>query len=144
MRENKNLWIGIAVVLLVLAGGLYYAMNRQSPEVIGDASQVEDTSSGSINENGTAMPYTDALANYYGARIELDDACQGKPNNLTFKTGGTLMLDNKSTSDRVIKVGTAIYNLKANSFKIIRLEGNGSQVIACDQNENAGKVIVNS
>ena len=63
--------------------------------------------------------YTQVVEQYVGRRIQFDERCQAIPNNMTFKVGTEIMLDNRSGDARIIKVGTTAYSLSGYGYKII-------------------------
>lgn len=145
-NKNKNLWIGGAVFLIIILGLVFWSVNKNDPSSSTDdlngQPSIEDTSTGSINLGASPSSYTDALAKYYGARLELDADCKANPNKFIFKNGGYLMIDNRAPNDRVVTVGTP-FNIKAYGFKIIKLEAPAVPAtwsVDCDQSLNVASI----
>lgn len=160
MQNNKsrNLWIG-AIGIVVLALIVVYLSTNKSvaPIAVDNTNPVvdtnvvpvnsnEDTSTGSVNTGSGAVTisYTNALAKYTNARIQLNTICQASPNNMTFKNGTNIMIDNRAPVDRVVKVGS-IFNIKAYSFKIIKLSSATLPVtwlVDCDKSQNVATILI--
>jgi hypothetical protein len=145
MQNKKNLLIAALVILVILAGALLWAMNKTAPALNNGASggeQTEDTTFGSVNEGKAPVAYAAALSQYQSARIAFDEACKATPARLTLTNGSPLMIDNTSQMDRVVVVGTPT-NVRANSFKIVKVAGNaaGAQLaVDCDQSKNVAAI----
>jgi len=117
--ENTNkkvLYYGIAAVV-VLALIIFLMMKKGGPALTGDVDQeidqttglsTEDTSTGSVNGGQKApyIAYDEALVKYKDTRIQINSGCQAFPNNVTYKNGTTIMIDNRSNVDHLVKVGT--------------------------------------
>ncbi|HBP27443.1 MAG: hypothetical protein UR25_C0005G0042 [Candidatus Nomurabacteria bacterium GW2011_GWE1_32_28] len=107
----------------------------------------EDTSEGSINVGASVstISYADALIKYADKRIQFDTACQTFPNTVTYKDNTGIMLDNRSSISRTIKVGTN-YTVKPWSFKIVVLPNIYLQsktiLVDCDKSQNVATILV--
>ena len=153
MENNKNrgIYIGAVIVFLLILG--YWAMNKDNapnPEENNVANEevkdsTEDTSTGSVNVGKPAtLSYQNAVNKYKDARIELDPTCQASPNQMTFKNGTEIMIDNRSSKDRTVKVGS-IYNIKAWGFKIVKLTSAtlpATWMVDCDQSQNVATILI--
>src|SRR3989344_1275473 len=153
--ENKNLWISIAVVIVVVAGLILWAKSTPADITVGDnttgdtalepADSVEDTSSGSVNSASKAatISYANALKKYADARIQLDQECRASLTNTTFKNGSEIMIDNRSSLDRTVRVGST-YNIKAWGFKIVKLSSSAlpaTWLVDCDKSQNVATIL---
>ena len=54
-----------------------------------------------------------------GGLIQFNDRCQPTPGQLTIKAGSQVMLDNRSTVAKTIKLDTVSYSLPAFTYRII-------------------------
>lgn len=147
---SKKTTIILIVILIVVAGLLFWSMKKGSVSNVdtntGQSSEsTEDTSAGSINAGASAtMSYADALSKYKSARLEFDKDCKANPKSLNLPNNSFLLIDNQSSSDRVVKVGT-LMNIRANSFKIVNVENATSGPtwnIDCDQSTNVATVLI--
>ena len=101
-----------------------------------------------LKKDSTPTPaykdYTDALVIYKGARIELDENCQANPSSVTYKNGTSIMIDNRASVDRVVKVGSS-FPIKAQSFEIVKLSSETLPIIwnvDCDQSKNVAQILI--
>jgi hypothetical protein len=153
MEKNKNLWIGILVVLVVLVLG-YFLMRspardmEQTKNAEESTVSIEDTTNGSVNAktstNAVSISYDKALLKYKDARIQFDRYCGAIPDKMTFKVGSEIMLDNRAGVSRIIKIGTP-YTIKPWGFKIVKLTGTKlptTYMIDCDGQQNVSTVTV--
>jgi len=91
-----------------------------------------------------AISYSQALKKYKDARIQLGIECQAFPNNVTYKNGTSIMIDNRSAFNRKIKIGS-FYTVKAYDFKIIKLSSSVLPImwlVDCDKLENNASILV--
>lgn len=160
-NTNKNLWIGLAVVLVVVVGLVFWSMNSSTPALAPGVNNnpaanntsldanlgTEDVSAGSVNTGSPAVSisYTNALVKYADKRIQFDTICQAHPNTVTYKDNTGIMLDNRSPVARTIKVGTN-YAVKAWGFKIIILPDvyfkAKTLLVDCDKSQNVATILV--
>lgn len=151
--NHKNLWLalGAALVVLVLlfwwiqkspGGGFSFGGNSAEEEVV----PTEDISEGSVNKTvpAAALSYQQALVKYKDARIQLDKTCQAIPNNVTYKNGASIMLDNRSGVARTVKLGST-FSIKAWGFKIVKLSAAtvpATWLMDCDKSQNVATVLI--
>lgn len=150
-NTNKNLWIGLVVLLVLVAGFVFWSKNSSAPAVVDNSTPTvvdptEDTTPGSVNTGVKAatISYQNALVKYKNARLQLDTTCQASPNKMTFKNGAYLMIDNRSPKDRVVKVGS-VFNLKGYGFKIVKLSSSNlpaTWLVDCDKSQNVATITI--
>lgn len=94
-----------------------------------------------------SMSYQKALETYKdNKRIQLsgDAVCQASPNNVMYKNGTTIMIDNRSSKTRTIKlIGT--YSIEGYGFKIVTLSSKTLPVtflMDCNQQQNVAKILL--
>ncbi len=100
-----------------------------------------------IANQPVSMSYQNALELYKdNKRIQLsgDAFCQVSPNNVMYKNGTSIMIDNRSSKTRTIKVGST-YTIEGYGFKIIKLSSAtlpATLLMDCDQQQNVAKVLL--
>lgn len=162
--KNKNLWLGgVALVFLsvfviwpMIASRPLPALDQGGEDDIALVPQVstddmknsaEDTSEGSVNKNAGAVSisYAEALVKYKDTRIQLNNLCQATPNNVTFKNGTDIMIDNRSPVARSVKVGSS-FSIKAYGFKIVKLSSPATLpttwLVDCDAAQNVATILI--
>jgi cytoskeletal protein RodZ len=146
-EKSKNMWIVVAVVVILAGLGLWM-MNKNSAPEMADNSQesVEDLSEGSINASSPAasISYQNALVKYKNARLQLDKTCQASPDKMTFKDGTDIMVDNRAPVARTVKVGS-VFPIKAYGFKIVRLSSAtlpATWLVDCDKSQNVATILI--
>lgn len=159
------MWIWIAVIVVILVAVLVIANKKgtdltnltgddntatsgENNGITEDQEGVEDTSAGSEHASSPAatLSYQQALVKYKDARLQLDKTCQGSPDKMTFKNGTSIMVDNRSPLDRVVKVGST-FNLKAYGFKIVKLSSDtlpATLLVDCDKSQNVATILLQS
>ncbi len=148
-NEHKNLWISLAVALVVLVLLFWWIQRSPGGGLSSENSEMqstEDTSEGSINKAApkAALSYQQALTKYKNARIQLDKTCQAIPNNVTYKSGSSVMIDNRSSMARTVKLGSS-FSIKAWGFKIVKLEPQtvpATWFMDCDKSQNVATVLI--
>lgn len=150
--ENKNLWIGLGVVLVLVAGFVYWSMNS-TPALAPDTSDngvvptpVEDTTTGSVNVGSPAasISYENALIKYKNARLQLDKTCQASPDKMTFKNGAVIMVDNRAPVSRTVKVGS-VFSIQAYGFKLVKLSSATlptTWYVDCGTSQNVSSILI--
>ena len=141
----------VVVVLLIIFFSSKTGLVEELDKTVADQPvldiPVEDVSTGSVNHIVKKVPsisYADALIQYKEARIQIDEDCQAFPNNVTYKNGTSIMIDNRAGVDRIVKVGSA-YSVKAYNFKIIKLERATlpeTLLVDCDTYKNVATILV--
>lgn len=154
-NNNRNLWISVGVVLAIFVGLVLWSMTGKSAVPSNNVNNntplepvdsTEDTSAGSVNTGSSqaSISYANALVKYKDARIQFDGVCQASPNNMTFKNGTSIMVDNRAPVDRAVKVGS-IFNIKAYGFKIIKLSSTtlpATLLVDCDKSQNVATILL--
>lgn len=92
-----------------------------------------------------SISYQDALIKYADRRIQLDDACQAHPSNVTYKDNTGIMIDNRSAKTRTVKIGTT-FTIKPYGFKIVVLPDtylkSKTILVDCDQFQNVATILI--
>ena len=154
-NKNTNLIWGITIVLIVvLTIIMVRAKNHKRNKEInnyGEMAQVnvEGTHDTTSDEKSTSKPapvmsYAEALAKYKDRRIQFDQSCQATPNNMTFKNGTTIMLDNRAGVARNININGPV-SIKAYGFKIITLSSNTlpkTILVDCGTGQNVATILI--
>jgi len=156
-NKNKNLWIGLGVVLVIVVGIIIWSMSNANPAVAPTVEEdtttpltepipQEDKSTSGVNNSPTAstLSYANALIKYKDARIQLDNNCQATPHNLTFKNGTNIMIDNRASVARIVKVGS-IFTIKGYGFKIVKLSSAtlpATWLVDCGKSQNVATILI--
>ncbi|MFN4181570.1 MAG: hypothetical protein ACK4FA_02660 [Candidatus Paceibacteria bacterium] len=159
--KNKNLWLGVAALLVVILlivviskkrGGDEVAnieLTPESAEVVAEAEPAPKT----VRRRTPAtketvapakMSYADALAKYKDARIQLDAECRAVPNNVTYKDGTEIMLDNRAGVSRTVTLGST-FTIGAYDFKIVKISSNVlpyTYLVDCGDKQNVATILV--
>jgi hypothetical protein len=153
-KDSKNLWIVSGTIILILIVLLVLKIRGSRNETADnnannpDALEVtEDVTTGSVNTKPPVAPmsYQAALAKYADRRIQLNDACQATPANMTFKNDTDIMIDNRSALGRTLKVGGAM-TVKGYGFKIVKVKTGDTLpvtwLIDCDTSQNVATILI--
>ena len=133
MNNSKaKYWVG-ALIVIIIIGGIYWAMKSQGGSDITNTNTADtittdpniqpspDAMTGNSASNTTPnatppvsggtgavkLAYAEALKKCATSRIQLDNNCQAVPKTATYKAGTTIMFDNRASVARKI-----MYNLK--------------------------------
>ena len=94
------------------------------------------------------MSYQKALETYKdNLRLQLSgaDFCQVSPNNVMYKNGTSIMIDNRSAKTRNIKIGSTAYSIEGYGFKIVRLSSGtlpATLLMDCGTQQNIAKILL--
>lgn len=100
-----------------------------------------------IANQPVSMSYQNALTLYKdNKRIQIsgDSFCQVSPNNVMYKNGTSVMIDNRSSKTRTIKIGTT-YTIEAYGFRIVKLSSGtlpATILMDCDKQQNVAKILL--
>lgn len=151
---GKDNPIFILVIVLILVGYAFWTTKKENSALgpVQNTSPIVDptknTNNGSNVYTGvapvTTLSYGDALVKYKDARIQLNQNCQATPTNVTYKNNSYLMIDNRASVSRTVKVGST-FPVKAYSFKIVKLSSTVLPVtwyVDCDKSQNVATILI--
>ena len=130
-KKNMQLWIWVIVGIVVVVVIAYFVFGNKptgnsvvmtTPTVspTPTLNSTQDISANDIGAGALPISYANALIKYANKRIQLNQNCQATPNNVTYKDNTGIMIDNRSSESRTIKVGTT-FTIKPWGFKIVVL-----------------------
>lgn len=149
MHQNHKVLIELVVVLALVVFGLW-SLNKNPTSLLNYGStpaiSTEDMSQGSVNVGApvSSISYQDALVKYKNARLQLDKDCQASSYSMTFKNGSSVMVDNRASVARMVKVGST-FSVKAYGFKIIKLYSEklpATWYVDCDKSQNVSTILL--
>ncbi len=148
-NKNKNLWIIVAVIIVLVLG--YYFLRSQSANAPSNETNTQSLStSGNPTSDSSTTPstqiikYVDAQKIYKGKIFQFNNTCGVSPRAMTFTNNTNIMLDNRSSHTRNIKVGS-IYTVKPYDFKIVNVYVSSTPktiLIDCDKQQNVATITV--
>lgn len=161
MMKNKVLWLIVAVVAVFVIwwlmnglGGPEYGVGQptQSPtpgSASGPRSQSQSGQTGVVPGGTPAVlnlqAYSDLVRQYEGRRIEFDERCQMRPDDVTFKNGTVVMFDNRSPQAKTLKIGKQSYNLPAYGYRFLTMASSNlplSLNVGCDSVPSVGRLLL--
>jgi hypothetical protein len=101
----------------------------------------------SLANQPVSLSYQKALEIYKdNTRIQLsgDAFCQANPNNVMYKNGTSIMIDNRSSQTRTIKIDTT-YSIPGYGFKIVKLYSATlpkTFLMDCNSQQNIVKILL--
>lgn len=156
MKKNqKTIW---AIIIVVVVALVIFFISRDKGSVnietpVTENTQTTETTNGvtgqTTSKNKTITPvsstsYENALAQYRDRRIQLGTDCQATPSNVTYKNGTSIMVDNRSTETRTVRVGSN-YTIAPWSFKIINLTSStipATWLVDCGAQQNVATILI--
>ncbi len=152
MKRNKKTAVWVIVILIILASAFLLVKNRPAinsttdeDTTIGEPESTEDTTAGSTNSSATpTIKYGDAVVKYAATRIQLDTVCQAHPNNVTYKNGTTIMVDNRSAKTAQVHLG-GTFSIKPYGFKIMKLTSAtlpATLLVDCGASQNVATILI--
>ena len=158
--KNKNLWLGIAAVLVVVL--LIVILSKrgdkveeipmdtvaEGTEVVTEEPAVKPAPSRTPATKETApapkISYAEALVKYKDFRLQFDTECRAVPNNVTYKNGTEIMIDNRSGANRKFVLGSA-FTVAPYDFKIVKVVSNVlpyTYLADCGDKQNVATILV--
>ena len=156
--KNKYLWI-VGVLVILLAVVVFMVMKNQSAKTNSTAYNTETTTSQTPTEDSAMtkdtpvtpaaksnnISYNDALKKYGTNRIQIQQSCQAVPNNVVYKNGTTIMLDNRASITHVIKIDSKTYTIKAYDYTTVKLSSSTlphTVLMDCDKSQNVATILI--
>ena len=134
LKENKNLMISIAIILVIIVLGLVFSKDKNtekdnSDNKSDDSSVVDENTESPkpyIGSNPKSAPvprlsYEDALIKYSSSRIQFGDTCIATPFMSTYKNNTKIMLDNRSGESKTFVVGSISHFVPAYDYTLVTL-----------------------
>jgi hypothetical protein len=151
-HKNKNMIVLVIVIILLVVGAIFiFAKKDDAPAPADTSSEIvapegtEDTTEGSQNVSAPAtLKYADALKLYSEKRIQLDKVCQAHPNNVTYKNGTSIMIDNRSPQSAKVHL-SSVFTIKPYGFKIVKLSATklpATILVDCGTSQNVATILV--
>lgn len=149
MGKDQKILVELIVVLVLVGFGFWSMKNNfvSNIDTNQPRSSAQDSNEGRINNVGAppaSISYADALVKYKDFRIQLDQSCQARPNNVTYKNNTFIMIDNRASVSRVVKVGST-FSLKGYGFKILKLSSAilpATWYVDCDKSQNVATILI--
>ncbi|MEI6400322.1 MAG: hypothetical protein WCO58_02255 [bacterium] len=152
MSNNKKILSTIAlIVIIILLAFFVWKQTKQTETSIDTNISIESTEDVDVATTTTSVKpvtisYQKALEIYKDKRIQLGatTVCTATPNNVTYKNGTSIMIDNRSTIARTIKIGST-YTVKPYGFKIIKLTSKTLPVkwyMDCNKQQNVATILL--
>jgi hypothetical protein len=156
-NKNTNLVWGIVVVAIIIILALLMVRaknNKENADVNNYTDMAPVTVEGEEDTTPVTTPvavstpaslsYQQALVKYKDRRIQFDQACQTTPNNMTFKSGTAIMLDNRASVARNININGPV-SIKAYGFKIVTLSSSTlpkTILVDCGSGQNVATILL--
>lgn len=160
---DKKVMVGVAVAIVVIAlisivGGKSEnrenenQMNQTATTTVATTSKTTTTTAKKVSTTYANQPvslsYKQALELYKdNKRIQISGTslCQVTPNNVMYKNGTSIMLDNRSAVTRSIKLAGVTYNIEGYGFRIAKLSSAtlpATFLMDCGTQQNVAKVLL--
>ncbi len=157
--KNKYVWLGIGAVVLVLAIWLITKNRNKEVEQNNSATNSQDSSQNSTqNDTNTSTAgenkipvktnspsYATALTKYGTNRIQIQQNCQAVPNNVTYKNGTTVMLDNRASIAHTLKIDSKVITIPAYDFTTFTFSYTNlphTILMDCDKSQNVATILI--
>jgi hypothetical protein len=146
--KNKRLWVLLGVVVVVLM--VFWIIQSRHH----NSTSSQNTSANSQTNTPTPQPtpppsnnaaYNQALVTYTSRRIQFQQSCQAVPNVVVYKTGTTIMLDNRASISHTIKMDGVSYLIGAYNFRLVTLSNSKlphMTLIDCDKSQNVATITI--
>ena len=148
------MWVvGAIVVAVIIIGGIWWMMAQNNTVVSPTTSNTTTTTTTPLVDNSIdsttpagKISYQNALKLYGDRRIQFDSTCQSIPNDVTFKVGTTIMLDNRSAKARIISLDNVNYSIRPYGYIIVTLNTSAALPhtvsVDCGKGENQGRILL--
>jgi len=138
------------VIVLVLVGFALWSL-KKDPAIISNTTNdnqivfpTDDKSPATTVPTTATISYAQALQKYKDARIQLNQDCQATPNNVTYKNNTNIMIDNRASVTRTVRVGSS-FSIPAYGFKIVKLSSTtlpATWGVDCAGSQNVATILI--
>jgi len=127
---KKTFWLIVVVIILIILGWMIFNKNESIPGSSENTISPTPTASVAVKKPATVKPktnaddsltYADALKAYGDKRVQFDGICQATPYQFTIRNGAKIMLDNRASNGKIIKMENQTYNLTGYGFKVVTI-----------------------
>jgi hypothetical protein len=153
-KNKKTIWITVGVIVVIIII-LIASRGNKKPEIVNElpintnnTEVIQATPAKpavkNVKNSASTISYEDALVQYRDYRIQLNKDCQAIPNNVTYKNGTSIMIDNRSSVERDVRVGSN-YTIPAWGFKIINLTSStlpATWLVDCGAQQNVATILI--
>ncbi len=152
---KKNLKVVLGIAIVAIAGVAVGTLSKKDvapvvpleeapkEEVVAAPTKVvtkkPSSSSPVVVDNRS---YTELINAYKGKTLQFGATCQVLKSTQVYKLGTDILLDNRTSSPVVIKIGGASYNLGAYGYKVVDLPNLGEFAIDCGSQQNVATITV--
>ncbi|MDO8669046.1 MAG: hypothetical protein Q7K65_02000 [Candidatus Buchananbacteria bacterium] len=153
MDNKKMVWVALGLV--VLAGLVWWLVSSnksQDPTPVTNTDSTVNTPAPTPTPPPVATAPKSNNANYnadlikYGTnRIQFQENCQSVPNNMVFKNGTAVMLDNRASIQHVVKIDSKSYTIGAYNYTTITLSNSKlphTILVDCDKSQNVATILL--
>lgn len=157
MQGQQKYWIlGVGAVLVVVA--IFVFSKGKGTTTVKPTTSPKSSVSAGVSPSKTpavstavkpvvtpVLDYGQAVQQYAGRRIQFDKTCQAIPNKITFKSGGSVMLDNRSGDARTVSLNGKPYVLAGYGFRIVALSSATlpfTYTLDCGGAQNVGTITI--
>ena len=149
--NNRYVWwvVGIIVIVLVIWGVFKLAGGNKTNQSTNNTNQQTANNPpppppppAVISNNPS---YNKAVVQYADKRIQFQQSCQTVPNNVVYKNGVTLMLDNRASITHTIKIDSKTYVIGAYDYTIVTLSNTKlphTILVDCDKSQNVATIML--
>ncbi|MBP9821979.1 MAG: hypothetical protein KBC81_00825 [Candidatus Pacebacteria bacterium] len=151
---NKTWTIILAIVVVAIAvwfvEGDKSGVSLNPGTTTSPTMMATKTPATSVNPRATTTPvatvmpsYSQLVAQYGANRIQFTNDCQAIPASMVFKSGGSLLLDNRMNKAITVTISGMAYPLGAYGYKVVTVSSPSAPKIvnvACDARVNASSI----
>ena len=147
-------WV-LAAVVAVAAVAYFYGgkgpsivLEEETPPVGGSASPLSAPAAQAPKPGSAVISvqaYSELVRQYEGRRIQFDEGCQVFPNDISFKNGTKVMLDNRAPAATNVNLGGTVFSLPAYGYQLVTLSSPTlpkTLNVACGSSPSVGKILL--
>lgn len=156
--KSNMIWVLVLIVAIVIIVALMFRAKNNKTEQVDtnnsnnvaqvDVEGTEDvsivTTPVAVSVPAASLSYQKALVTYKDYRMQITENCQITPNNVTYKNGTSIMIDNRSSTTKNIKIDGAV-SIKGYGFKIIKLSSSTlpkTILVDCGASQNVATILI--
>ena len=142
MNQNLKTFFVVAGMAVVIVGVGTWMNSQNADQQAAIGRKTKATPVASVDPT-SGMSYTQLVQKYATARIQVKESCQVTPVMASFKSGTSVLLDNRSNSAKTVTISGASYSLAPYGYQVVTLSSPtlpATLTVNCGSSVNVGTI----